>query len=158
MARRLFMPVAVAVSLSLSFGAPSASASDLIDATDPEEIVNIARGYGAATLGTDNVGDPQVTGRIGGNAYTIFFYGCTDGRDCTNLQFSSGWISDDVDLAMINRWNREHRFSRAYLDDENDPIIEMDVNLEFGVSRRNFDDTFGVWSAILSSFANYVDP
>jgi len=156
MERRLFMPVAVAV--ALWFGAPSASASELIDATDPEEIVNIARGYGAATLGTDNVGDPQVTGRIGGNAYTIFFYGCIDGRDCTNLQFSSGWISDDVDLAMINRWNREHRFSRAYLDDENDPIIEMDVNLEFGVSRRNFDDTFGVWSAILSSFASYVDP
>jgi hypothetical protein len=34
----------------------------------------------------------------------------------------------------------------------------MDVNMEFGVSRRNFDDTFGVWSAILSSFAKYIDP
>jgi hypothetical protein len=152
----LFRPIAVAA--ALGFGLATASASDLLDATDPEEIVNIARGYGAATLGTDNVGDPQITGRIGGNAYTIFFYGCTEGRDCTNLQFSSGWISDDVNLAMINRWNREHRFSRAYLDDEDDPIIEMDVNLEFGVSRRNFDDTFGVWSAILSSFASYVDP
>jgi hypothetical protein len=153
---RLFRPIAVAAALGI--GLATASASDLLDATDPEEIVNIARGYGAATLGTDNVGDPQITGRIGGNAYTIFFYGCTEGRDCTNLQFSSGWISDDVNLAMINRWNREHRFSRAYLDDEDDPIIEMDVNLEFGVSRRNFDDTFGVWSAILSSFASYVDP
>ena len=153
---RLFMPIAAFA--ALGFGLATASASELVDATDPEAILNIARGYGAATLGTDVVGDPQVTGRIGGNAYTIFFYGCTEGRDCTNLQFSSGWISNHVDLSMINSWNREHRFSRAYLDDEDDPIIEMDVNLEFGVSRRNFDDTFGLWSVILSSFATYVEP
>lgn len=148
----------VALAFSLAFGVATASTSDLVDATDPEEIVNIARGYGAATLGVDSVGDPQVTGRIDGNAYTIFFYGCTDGRDCTSLQFSSGWISDRVDMAMINMWNRENRFSRAYLDDDDDPIIEMDVNMEFGVSRRNFDDTFGVWSAVLSSFARHIDP
>lgn len=148
----------LALVFSLAFGAATASSTDLIDATDPDEIVNIARGYGSATLGMDSVGDPQVTGRIEGNAYTIFFYGCTEGRDCTNLQFSSGWISDRVDIAMINAWNRGNRFARAYLDDEDDPIIEMDVNMEFGVSRRNFDDTFGVWSAVLSSFARYIDP
>lgn len=152
----LFASIALAVSLVV--GSATALETDLVDATDPDEIVNIARGYGSATLGMDNVGDPQVTGRIDGNAYTIFFYGCTEGRDCTNLQFSSGWISDRVDMAMINDWNRSNRFARAYLDDEDDPIIEMDLNMEFGISRRNFDDTFGVWSALLSSFARYIDP
>jgi len=147
-----------ALAASFIVGATNATSSELLDATDPEAIVNIARGYGAATLGVDDVGDPKVSGRIDGNAYTIFFYGCTDGRECTNLQFSSGWISDRVNMDMINDWNRQNRFSRAYLDDEDDPIIEMDVNMEFGVSRRNFDDTFGVWSAVLSGFARYVDP
>jgi hypothetical protein len=140
----------------LSCGLAAATESEILDATDPEGILNIARGFGAATLGTDSVGDPQVTGRIEGNAYTIFFYGCADGRDCTNLQFSSGWISDDVDLNMINSWNRGTRFARAYLDDEDDPIIEMDVNLQFGVSRRNFDDTFRIWAATLDSFAAFI--
>ena len=148
-----------ALACSLALGAPhlSASASELIDATDPDEIVNIARGYGAATLGVDGVGDPQITGRIAGNAYSIFFYGCTEGRNCTNLQFSSGWITDRVDMDRINAWNRRNRFARAYLDDEDDPIIEMDVNMEFGVTRRNFDDTFGVWSAVLSAFAEFIE-
>jgi hypothetical protein len=146
----------VVLAASLFCGMALASESELLDATDPEEILNIARGFGAATLGIDSVGDPQVTGRIDGNAYTIFFYGCTDGRDCTNLQFSSGWISDDVDLNMINSWNRGTRFARAYLDDEDDPILEMDVNLEFGVSRRNFDDTFMLWAANLDNFAAFI--
>lgn len=141
---------------AMACGAAAASGEELLDATDPEEILNIARGFGAARLGTDSVGDPQVTGRIDGNAYTIFFYGCTQGRDCTNLQFSSGWISDDVDLNMINAWNRGTRFAHAYLDEADDPIIEMDVNLDFGVSRANFDDTFRVWATNLANFAAFI--
>ncbi len=146
-----------ASAIFLAMLSSTAGASELIDATKPEEIVNIARGFGAANLETDADGDPQITGRIDGNAYVIFFYGCVEARDCTTLQFSAGWISDDIDLEAINGWNRDHRFGRAYLDGENDPIVELDVNMEFGITRRNFDDTFRVWAAILAGFAEFVE-
>lgn len=138
--------------------APAAHASDLIDATDPTEILNIARGFGSANLDRDSDGDPRITGRIDGYRYSVFFYGCASGERCTNIAFNAGWITKDVDLDRINEWNRDRRYGRAYLDRDGDPVVEMDVNIEFGVSRMNFDDTFALWSSILKEFANYVDP
>jgi len=37
--------------------------------------------------------------------------------------------------AQINAWNRGFRFSRAYLDDDGDPSLETDLDLEGGVTR-----------------------
>lgn len=138
--------------------APAASASELIDATDPTEILNLARGFGSANLDRDGDGDPRITGRIDGNRYTLLFYGCLNGEKCTNLTFNSGWDVETFDIIRINEWNRDRRYGRAYLDLEGDPIVEMDVNIEFGVSRRNFDDTFALWSSIVKDFASFVDP
>jgi hypothetical protein len=138
-------------------GAAPVAAKGLIDGSDPKAILDVATALGPAELGVDNLGDPLVTGQIENIPYTIFFYGCSGGRGCTNLQFTSGWITDNFDLSRINAWNREFRFARAWLDDEQDPIVAMDVNLEFGVSRENFEDTFMVWASILTSFAGLVE-
>jgi hypothetical protein len=141
----------------LTLGAAPVGASGLVDGSDPRIILEIARELGPAELGVDNVGDPQVTGAVENIPYAIFFYGCQSGRDCTNIQFTAGWITDDFDIGRINSWNREYRFARAWLDDEQDPIVAMDVNLEFGVTRENFEDTFLVWASILTSFAGLVE-
>lgn len=156
MTLHLFRAAAVAAGLAVS--AHAAAASDMIDATDPAEILNIARGFGSANLDKDGAGDPRITGRIDGYGYTVLFYGCVNGANCTNLTFNAGWDLESFDLSKVNDWNRERRYGRAYLDDEGDPIVEMDVNVEFGVSRRNFDDTYLLWSSILTDFAKFVDP
>jgi len=44
----------------------------------------------------------------------------------------------------------------AYLDDENDPIIELPVNLEKGVSAENLEETFDYWRIVLGSFVTEV--
>ena len=49
------------------------AAQTLIDGSDPEQIVNAARGYGSAQLTTDSDGDPRIRGRIDGTIYVIFF-------------------------------------------------------------------------------------
>lgn len=158
MARSAFLAAFLApVAGAMLAATPVVADGRLVDGTDPQAILDVALGLGPAELGVDNLGDPVVTGQIESIPYTIFFYGCTQGRDCTNLQFTSGWITDNFDLNRINAWNREFRFARAWLDDEQDPIVAMDVNLEFGVSRQNFEDTFLVWASILSNFASLVE-
>ena len=37
----------------------------------------------------------------------------------------------DVSLDKLNKWNKDKRFARAYKDDEGDPVLEMDVDLDF---------------------------
>jgi len=142
------------LSVSCSLALAQAQAQSLIDASNPQGILNIARGYGSADLTTDSTGDPKITGRTEGIAYSVWFYGCSDGRNCKSIQFSSGWVSDRVSLRDVNRWNKTKRFGKAYLDDDDDPILEMNVTLDGGVSRSNLDDAFDWWKVVLVAFKN----
>ncbi|MDD7969502.1 YbjN domain-containing protein [Roseinatronobacter alkalisoli] len=146
------IPTLIAFAGSLAL-APAAIAQSLIDAGDVDAIANIARGYGSATIQSDNVGDPQILGRIDGVMYTVNFYGCTNGADCTTVQFRAGWKNPgDITLDDMNLWNQDKRFGKAYLDFEDDPVIEWDVNLFGGVSTQNLDDTFDWWRIVLENF------
>jgi hypothetical protein len=144
----------VAISAFLATTAPT-FAQTIIQGSDVEAIVNIARGHGAANLETDAVGDPFIRGRIDGVIYVVNFYGCTNGQDCTTIQFRGAWApTGSVTLESLNDWNRDIRFGKAYLDAEGAPTIEWDVNLFGGVTATNLDDTFDWWKIILTKFAN----
>lgn len=102
-------------------------------------------------------GTPRLDGRLDGWGYSVYFYGC-DGDICDAIQFAAGF---DLDQPMahdqINEWNRANRFGRAYLDDEGDPWVEMDVNMEAGgVTLGNFNETLGYWATVLPAFVNHI--
>lgn len=139
--------------------APAATgAQTLLDASDPEAIANIARGYGAVEVTSDAVGDPMLRGRMDGTQYLVLFYGCENGRNCTNIQFRAAWVNTGaVTQNTILAWNRDNRFGKATLDAENDPVIQWDVNLFGGVSRANLDDTFDWWRVVLDGFADHLE-
>jgi hypothetical protein len=141
------------LSASLTF-ACAVNAQSLITASDVDAIANLARGYGSATVQTDDVGDPQILGRIDGIRYTVSFYGCVNGASCTTLQFRAAWTNPgSATLETMNAWNQDKRFGKAYLDYSGDPVIEWDVNLFGGVTAANLDDTFDWWKLVLQSFA-----
>lgn len=39
----------------------------------------------------------------------------------------------------INEWNKQHRHSRAYLDDEQDPVLESDLLSDGGMSQEKLE-------------------
>ena len=58
------------------------------------------------------------------------------------------------DLSVLNTWNRTRRFSRAYLDEDRDLVLEAELDVEFGVSPdaiRSWIRGFGV---VLNIFSN----
>jgi len=132
------------------------SGTPTVDARNVDEILSIARGFGDAQIDKDSGGDPMIRGRIEGVSYRVFFYGCTQNRDCRNIQFYAGWDAEGITVERLNEWNRNKRFGGAYLDGENDPILEMDVNLDYGVTRKNLEDTFDWWRVILGEFTKEV--
>ncbi|MBY5992484.1 YbjN domain-containing protein [Ferrimonas balearica] len=136
---------------ALIMAAPAFSA-DLVDATNPSEIMNLARGFGSASLDTDGEGDPMIVGRINGTRYVIYFYGCDDGRRCREIQFNAAWGGTGVTLTDINEWNETTRYGKAYLDGDGDPNIEFTVNLHKGVSRDNLEDTIDWWKVAMETF------
>lgn len=109
--------------------ASAASAQDAVRAEDPASITSVLFDEGIASkIDTDSYGDPMVQFRDGDRQYTIFFYNCTDGADCTNIQFYIGYETDgDVGMDVVNTMNAENRFTTAAIDDEDDVIFTMDV-------------------------------
>ena len=133
--------------------------AQMVQAQDPDSVVQALRGGGyTATLGTDRVGDPLITSEFQGTTFQIYFYNCTDNRDCATVQFHSGYdLRRSPGLERINEWNRSQRFGRAYLDAENDPILEMDVDLDDGgLSPLLFIDNVEFWTSVLTRFEDHI--
>ena len=135
------------------------ASAQTVRAQDPQSLVKALQGAGyQATLGTDKVGDPMITSGVSGTTFQIFFYNCTDHKDCATVQFHSGYdLNNPVSLERLNEWNRGQRFGRAYLDKDNDPILEMDVDLDDGgLSRLLFIDNIEYWASVLEKFEKHI--
>lgn len=143
---------------ALLTASPAVFAQEIIDATDPDHLADVIRDLGyRAVVSTDGVGDPMIETSVSGTDVTILFFGCTDNEDCKTLLFKVGYdLSDGTTLDVVNAWNEENLYGRAYLDDEEDPWLEMPVNLFAGVTRENFEDTFDWWDVIVGKFEDHI--
>lgn len=126
---------------------------------DPDVVQNLMQTYGLqVTQDTDSVGDPMLSTRIEGTNFDVYFYSCEEGP-CQSIQFSAGFDLDQpMSASTINEWNRDKRFGKAFLDDEGDPHIEYDINLDHdGIGAKNFDDTIDLWRVVLADFRDFID-
>jgi hypothetical protein len=133
--------------------------AQMVRAQDPGSVVKaLQQGGYAAKLGTDKVGDPMITSGVSGTTFQVFFYNCTDHKNCATVQFHSGYdLKESIGLERINEWNRTQRFGRAYLDKVNDPILEMDVDLDDGgLSHLLFIDNIEFWASVLGKFEQHI--
>jgi hypothetical protein len=150
MLRSLFLAGAL-----LAAGTVAAQAQALIDGTNVEDIVNLARGYGAASSDTASSGDPMISGKVNAVAYAIYFHNCTDGANCEDIRFYASFASKPS-LETINEWNRDKRWGKAYVDSNLDATLEWDLNLVHGVSRDNLDNSLAVWMQNMEAFATFI--
>jgi hypothetical protein len=147
--------------LSAAFAGAAFAQTGTVDATNPSRILDITKGFGSAQLGTDKEGDPLITGRIEGAKYSVFFYGCTSGKNCKELQFVASYdVSDKASiaekLAKANFYNQKKRFGRVYVDDEADMVMDFAVTLMGGVTQKNLDDVFDWWKVAMVDFKKTV--
>jgi Putative bacterial sensory transduction regulator len=142
--------------LALSFGA---EAQTIVSAEAPEELASIIRDLGfQAKLEKDNVGDPVIRSSSGGVDFRIYFYDCKSNKRCKSLHFSVGYdLVDGSTLDAVQQWNADKRFASAYLDDENDPFLQMDLNTEGGITQENFEKSIDLWQSLKGEFEDHID-
>ena len=155
--RNLILRLALMAAFMAASAIEAAEAGATIDATDPAGVLAIAGTYGDAALTKDGMGDPLIEGSIDSKEYRLYFYDCSENRDCKSLMFCAIWEAEDLTDAMMANWNREKRFGKAYLDEDGRAALEMNVNLHGGVARENLDDTLDWWRLVLAEFADFHD-
>ena len=62
-------------------------------------------------------------------------------NDNTDAQLYIGFGDTKVSMSKMNEWNKSHRFTRAYADDESNPVLESDLDFAGGVT----DETIKTW-------------
>lgn len=145
--------------MALSLMPLTVGAQALVDARDVDVLAALVQSEGYdANIGVDAVGDPLITSSANGYNFDIFFYGCADGANCRDITFTVTFDLDDgMSLTKAQDFNREKRWIKVYLDEESDPVVEMDYNLYGGVSAENFTDTLDWWVLMMDEFIEYID-
>lgn len=138
----------VITGIALAIGLAAPAAAQQVLASNPNSLVDYFFSNGIpAQLTTDSSGDPLVEFRVDGDTMQVFFYDCTDNAGCLALQFYSGYRLDTgVELSVINSWNTDRRFVRAYGTDSGAARIEMDIATgQDGISQVDFADLYSLW-------------
>lgn len=140
-----------------------------VDASDPQPISEVAWRYGPAPWRTDALGDPRIEAEMAGVPYQIEFYGCSDGRGCTDLRFVTRAAVQDADdpgrpasrqalVWQANRWNSERRFGKLSAGEApGELILELNATLAGGVTRQNLDALFDWWRVALAEFRDFTE-
>jgi hypothetical protein len=135
----------------------SSPAPDRITGSDADAIVKIVLGFGEARLDKDRSGDPIIRARSNGSSWNMLFHGCEKGTACKSVELHYGIAVDQKPAAdRINTWNRTTRWSKAYLDKDNDPNISVDISLLDGIDEAYLKAALKRWVDNIGEFKSTI--
>ena len=107
------------------------------------------------TLGKADDGDPQIKFKVQAKEIYIDFYDCNKTEFCGSLNISTGWaLKTKLKAADLNQWNADNRYIRVYTDEENDPFIEDDIDLDGGATMNNVKEFVKMYVSQLEDFVD----
>jgi hypothetical protein len=153
------MKFRLALAALATFAVAAPAQAQVVLGTNPQTVVQALQSAGyRAVLGRDEQGDPKIDTAAGGTNFVVYFFDCTSGRDCRAVQFHSSYETQPPSLETMNRWNRDYRYTRAFVTSANNPALEMDINLDAagGISRRLFLDSLELYVGLLPQFERLI--
>jgi hypothetical protein len=151
-ATRISALAAAAILAATSVSARSVSAAY------PQSVADALQDNGyRAELSTDSEGDPMIISHASGARFAIFFYGCENNRDCKDMSFTASFAVDDtITLGSLNSWNSTKLMGRAYLDDDNDPVVMHFVAGVDAMPAPTFKRLMDRWEIALEEFTDFI--
>jgi hypothetical protein len=115
--------------------------------TDAELVTMLkAEGYSAV----EKIESGAVKVKIDGVSYVLF------NKEDGDLQAYYGATGLKVSLNTMNEWNKSHRLSRAYLDSDNDPVLESDLMSDGGMTKGNVLAFFKVFVLSVKQYRDTI--
>ena len=137
--------------------------AELLYGIDPEAVTGVLDLLGQEyRVGYDNYGAPLIgiLPATPGATQEMFvlFNGCAADNRCDDITLVS-WDPErrPIHLEMINRWNRDNRFLRAFIDPDYGPVLQMDINSGGGLGPDALTRQMSAYFAALERFAATLD-
>jgi len=83
---------------------------------------------------------------------TVTLYNYADG----DLQLWWGVVHPGCSLETVNEWNQTKRLSRAYLDEEGDPILEADLLANAGINKEMVQEFISVFALSRGQYRAFI--
>ncbi|OAE50889.1 hypothetical protein A7J67_25030 [Achromobacter xylosoxidans] len=121
-----------------------------------EDVANMLDDMGYTVTRTDGTDGPVLVlnpGTTGATDLRLEFL-CNDFTEkCLDLVATATYATKKpMSLKAINAWNQEYRWSRAYLDDKNQAVLQMDMNAEGGLGKDNLQILLNTFISIAEDF------
>lgn len=129
----------------------------LFDALTPAQVVAMLKSLGREPEDKTDKDQPIYKIKLANLNVLMFLYNKQkDGEGYLSGSLSCGFnMTDKPTLAVINKWNLDKRFTKAYLNDEGNPRLEMDF-VFVGCSAKNFKEYMGLFEASLKSYVKHI--
>lgn len=139
-----------ALSLALSAGAASAQVT-------PQAVSDWLSGRALTPELVTEGEESYIRVQDEGLTWLLFFYGC-EARGCDSLQFGAGFTNESITLDMVNAWNRDRRFLKAYFEagEEGSALVQYDMIPTEGAPMDHLSDHLDLWRGTLAAFAVHV--
>lgn len=132
----------------LGAGLPASGADGVVNRLSGEELAAILKDEGYVP----RLEEPLVLSTKIEGLKTMFFIA----DDSESIQAYAGFTAAEATLEQVNAWNQTHRYSRAYIDAEGDPVIELDLDLAGGVTRERIIDFARTAALAIPAFAKQL--
>jgi hypothetical protein len=130
MLSNLFRTGVLMLTLVLSAGAVTAQLYKKIERRDLLKILS-SEGYTA----TEAESERNVIWTLNGYKTLLLI-----AENMESIQFYVAFSDSKATLNRVNTWNKEKKYSRSYLDNDGDPVLELDLDLAGGVTRERIVD------------------
>ena len=160
-----FLTVLAAASLAAE-SAPASpppvqrAAPGKVSVADPASLVAALQKAGYKAKLTYDEGKPEIESSAAGATFYLYFQNCESKDGCEDVMIQSAYdmAKDAVTLETINKFNRDNRWARAYLDDEDDPVLESDlVFAGKQMDEAAFIEGVKAWDEVLGRFHKAID-
>jgi len=130
-----------------------------VSAARPDTIAAVLQARGLPSELKQGDGNPYIRSAFDDMPFLVALMNCDDDKtNCATVQFYFGFNDrKGFSLDKLNEWNATKRFVRAYRDNENDPVLVMDVDTDKGgVPQAVFNENLSVWLDQMQQYRRYV--
>jgi hypothetical protein len=94
------------------------------------------------------------TAETGAEKIEFIFVGCGDDRTCEDVLMRATFPRNlQVALNAINEWNQRNRWARAFLNDAEQAVLEMDISAYGGIERDALEAMVDNFFKLLREFS-----
>jgi hypothetical protein len=149
----IFISLILLFSLALSLGAQQKGQQEL--AIDDQQVVEtissqlmrdllLAEGFTDVEIDQDD----DIIVRMNGYRLIIF----VRPNEYSTILFRFAISGSNADYLTVNDWDKTRLYTRAFLDEDGDPVLEMDLDLTGGVTIARIRDAIRTYSQMHASF------